>query len=167
MIAQSEKQLSWWARLAHNTSDAPAVPVFVHLLFVFLYLVLAGNFLYAWLVPSNEIVRSGLLFHFSKSVCTPFWGVFYYDTTGNISSTIPATLFAWASFAITHIALAWSAPAAAEGKFMRLILQLFRFTFYFVATLFVLLIGLRMAVMTYQDLTIGKTQLLIVKPKEK
>lgn len=158
-IITSDEQAVWWKRWAHYEPNAPTVPLFVHVLFAIAYLVLAGNLLYARQNPSGTLAK-GIFYQIGRSFCTPFWdAVGFAPPDAEILELTIASVIALISFAILHLALVWAVPDAETGLIMRIILNLFRLVFYVVATLFVLLIGIRMTIMTYQDITRPRIQL--------
>jgi len=135
-----------------NQNTAKSSLLFLYVLFVLVYVVLftdlvvlAGHF-------ESSSVSLLILHRLSRLLYQPFrWrgGIDFLEGAWDG----PAIVFALASLGLLHYGITAAISVESSMPLMNKILNIFRLAFYVSLTLLVILIVVRMAVMTYHDIT--------------
>jgi hypothetical protein len=123
----------------------------VHYLFAAIYTILVARFALSFFAESSDAWLVIFVKRISSLVYDPFWAVFYITSWDRESGFLSGVIGAGICYPLIHYAIANAAPIDPTKSKMNKVLNLFRLVFYIGAILLILMIVLRMAVMTYQD----------------
>jgi hypothetical protein len=132
-------------------SEQITIARIVPYLFVAIYAILIARVLLSFFAESSSLWLVVFFKRISDFVCAPFWAVLYTTSWDRESGFMSGVISASVCYGLIHYALANAVPVDSTSSIMNKVLNLFRLVFYIGAILLILMIVIRMAVMTYQD----------------